>query len=141
VLSIENAPEAPAGAARRLSVFMSVFNCHVNRSPIRGRLSHYAYSPGRKMAAFHEKASTENEQNRITVAGPHGSVTFKQIAGALARRIVFKPSLGADLERAQRIGMIKFGSRVDLFVPDECEVLVQKGDKVKAGRTGLARWK
>jgi phosphatidylserine decarboxylase len=141
VLSIENAPESPAGAARRLSIFMSVFNCHVNRSPIRGRLSHYAYTPGRKMAAFHEKASTENEQNRITVAGSRGSVTFKQIAGALARRIVFRPSLGADLERSQRIGMIKFGSRVDLFVPDECEVLVGKGDKVRAGRTALARWK
>jgi phosphatidylserine decarboxylase len=141
VLSIANAPESPPGAARRISIFMSVFNCHVNRSPITGRLTHYVYSPGKKMAAFDEKASTENEQNRITVAGPRGSVTFKQIAGALARRIVFYPAPGADLTRSQRIGLIKFGSRVDLFVPDGCDVLVGKGDKVSAGKTGLARWK
>ena len=141
VLSVDGAPEAPPGAARRISIFMSVFNCHVNRSPLSGRLAHYAYSPGRKMAAFDEKASTQNEQNRITVAGARGSVTFKQIAGALARRIVFYPALGSELARAQRIGMIKFGSRVDLFVPDECELLVRKGDRVRAGRTGLARWR
>jgi len=141
VLSVGPAPEAPAGASRRISIFMSVFNCHVNRSPVTGRLTHYAYSPGRKMAAFDEKASTDNEQNRITVAGTRGGVTFKQIAGALARRIVFYPRMGADLVRAERIGMIKFGSRVDLFVPDDCETLVSKGDRVRAGRTGLARWK
>jgi phosphatidylserine decarboxylase len=141
VLAVESGPEAPPDAARRISIFMSVFNCHVNRSPIAGRLTHYSHSPGRKLAAFDEKASKENEQNRITVQGPRGSVTFKQIAGALARRIVFYPRPGQELARAQRIGMIKFGSRVDLFVPDECEVLVKRGDKVRAGRTGLARWK
>ncbi len=141
VLSLDPAPEAPAGAARRISVFMSVFNCHVNRSPITGRLTHHAHTAGRRMAAFDDKASTENEQNRITVAGPRGSVTFKQIAGALARRIVFYPTVGSDLLRAQRIGMIKFGSRVDLFVPDDAEILVQKGAKVRAGATALARWK
>lgn len=140
VLSVESAPEAPPGAARRISIFMSVFNCHVNRSPAAGRLTQYSYSPGRKMAAFDEKASTANEQNRITVTGPRGAITFKQIAGALARRIVFYPRLGSDLARAQRIGMIKFGSRVDLFAPDECEILVRRGDKVRAGRTALARW-
>ncbi len=140
VLSIGSAPESPAGAARRVSIFMSVFNCHVNRSPVSGRLSHYAYTPGRKMAAFDEKASTENEQNRITVAAPRGSVTFKQIAGALARRIVFYPRPGAELARAERIGLIRFGSRVDLFVPDDCELLVKKGDRVRAGQSALARW-
>jgi phosphatidylserine decarboxylase len=138
---VENAPESSPGAARRISIFMSVFNCHVNRSPITGRLTHYTYTPGRKMAAFDEKASTANEQNRATVSGSHGSVTFKQIAGALARRIVFYPSLGNDVSRGERIGLIRFGSRVDLFVPDECEVLVRKGDKTRAGETGLARWK
>ena len=141
VLSVESAPEAPPGAARRISIFMSVFNCHVNRSPITGRLTQYSYSPGKKMAAFDEKASTENEQNRITVGGSRGTVTFKQIAGALARRIVFKPRPGDELARGERIGMIKFGSRVDLFAPDEVEILVRRGDKVRAGRTGIARWK
>ena len=119
---------------------MSVFNCHVNRAPISGTLSDYAYVPGRKMAAFDTKASLDNEQNRITIGGARGGVTFKQIAGALARRIVFYPRPGAALLRGQRVGMIKFGSRVDLFVPDGCEILVRKGDKVFAGKTGIARW-
>jgi phosphatidylserine decarboxylase len=141
VLSADPAPEAPAGASRRISIFMSVFNCHVNRAPIGGRLTHYAYSPGAKLVAYDAKASLNNEQNRITLTGPRGAITFKQIAGVLARRIVFYPRLGHDLARAQRIGMIRFGSRVDLFVPDGAEILVQRGDKVKAGQTGLARWK
>lgn len=140
VLSIAPAPESPEGAARRLSIFMSVFNCHVNRAPVSGVLADYAYSPGKKLAAFDEKSSTENEQNRITLEGAGGRVIFKQIAGVLARRIVFYPRTGDRLARAQRIGIILFGSRVDLFVPDGAEVLVKRGDKVKAGQTGLAQW-
>jgi phosphatidylserine decarboxylase len=119
---------------------MSVFNCHVNRSPASGRLEDYAYVPGRKDAAYAEKASTGNEQNRITLETPAGRVTFKQIAGALARRIVFYPRVGDALQRGQRIGLIRFGSRVDLFLPDGAEPLVARGDKVKAGRTPVARW-
>jgi phosphatidylserine decarboxylase len=119
---------------------MSVFNCHVNRSPVAGRLTDYVYTPGQKMAAFEEKASLENEQNRVTISAPRGPVTFKQIAGVLARRIVFRPRPGDSLARGQRIGIIKFGSRVDLFVPDGAEVLIARGDKVKAGQTGIARW-
>jgi len=141
VLSADPAPEAPAGASRRISIFMSVFNCHVNRAPIGGRVTHYAYSPGAKLVAYDAKASLTNEQNRITLTGPRGAVTFKQIAGVLARRIVFYPRLGQDLARAERVGMIRFGSRVDLFVPDGADLLVRAGDKVKAGHTGVARWK
>ena len=141
VLSIAAAPEAPPGAARRISIFMSVFNCHVNRAPVSGEVSAYEYVSGRTAAAFLEKASTENEQNRITLASERGGVTFKQIAGALARRIVFYPRVGERLWRGQRIGMIRLGSRVDLFLPDDAEVLVARGDKVKAGRTAIARWK
>jgi len=137
---VGSASEAPPAAGRRITIFMSVFNCHVNRSPVTGKLTSYEYSPGRKMAAFAEKASLDNEQNRITVTGQRGAVTFKQIAGALARRIVFRPRPGETLARGQRIGMIRFGSRVDLFAPDGAEILVKRGDKVKAGRTGLARW-
>lgn len=140
VLSIGDAPESPAGARRRLSVFMSVFNCHVNRAPVSGRLGDYAYVRGAKRVAFHDKASSENEQNRITLVTPSGPVTFKQIAGALARRVIFYPRVGETLARGQRIGMIRFGSRVDIFMPDGADVLVRVGDKVKAGRTGLARW-
>ncbi|MEP6993887.1 MAG: phosphatidylserine decarboxylase [Acidobacteriota bacterium] len=140
VLSITEAPEAPPGARRRLSIFMSVFNCHVNRAPISGTLEDYAYVPGRMDAAFSDKASIGNEQNRISLARPGGHLIFKQITGALARRIVFYPRLGDELRRGQRIGMIKFGSRVDLFLPDGAEVLVKDGDRVKAGRTPVARW-
>ncbi len=140
MLSVAEAAESPAGARRRLSIFMSVFNCHVNRAPITGRLADYVYVRGSKRVANHDKASTENEQNRITLVGGPGPVTFKQIAGALARRIVFYPRVGDTLSRGDRIGMIRFGSRVDLFLPDGAEVLVGPGDKVKAGRTGLARW-
>ncbi|HTY41277.1 MAG TPA: phosphatidylserine decarboxylase [Thermoanaerobaculia bacterium] len=140
VLSVAEAPEAPPGARRRLSVFMSVFNCHVNRAPASGRLADYAYVRGQKGAAFSDKASAENEQNRITLVTPSGSVTFKQIAGALARRIIFYPRVGDTLVRGQRIGLIRFGSRVDLFVPDGAEVLVGPGDKLKAGQTAIARW-
>jgi phosphatidylserine decarboxylase len=140
VLSISEAPEAPSGARRRLSIFMSVFNCHVNRAPASGRLQDYAYVPGRKDAAYADKASTGNEQNRITLETSAGPVTFKQIAGALARRIIFYPRVGDTVERGQRIGLIRFGSRVDLFLPDGAEPLVARGDKVKAGRTPIARW-
>jgi phosphatidylserine decarboxylase len=140
VLSIGPAPEAPPGASRRITVFMSVFNCHVNRAPVSGEVAEYTYSPGKKGVAFTEKSSLENEQNRVAIASERGRVTFKQIAGALARRIVFYLRPGAHVARGQRVGMIKFGSRVDHFVPDGAEILVVKGAKVKAGRTGLARW-
>jgi phosphatidylserine decarboxylase len=119
---------------------MSVFNCHVNRAPAAGSIADYLYTPGKKMAAFAEKTSTENEQNRITLATARGAVTFKQIAGALARRIVFYPKVGDRVARGQRVGLIKFGSRVDLFVPDGAKIAVMRGTKVKAGRTPLARW-
>jgi len=120
---------------------MSVFNCHVNRAPVRGVLTDYSYSRGKKRAAFAEKSSLENEQNRITLSGPRGLLTFKQIAGILARRIVFYPRLGQELLRGEKVGLILFGSRVDLFLPDEVELLVSRGQKVRAGRTALARWR
>ena len=140
ILSVAPAPEAPAGASRRITIFMSVFNCHVNRAPASGSIADYLYSSGKKLAAFAEKASTANEQNRITLATARGPVTFKQIAGALARRIVFYPKVGDRIVRGQRVGLIKFGSRVDLFVPDGTDILVERGAKVKAGRTPVARW-
>ena len=119
---------------------MSVFNCHVNRAPVSGVLTDSVHTPGRKLAAFDEKSSIQNEQNRITLQSPRSPVVFKQIAGLLARRIVFYPRPGDRLDRGQRIGIILFGSRVDLFAPDGVEVLVKPGDKVRAGRTELARW-
>ena len=142
VLSITDAPpEAPPGATRRISIFMSVFNCHVNRAAVTGVLADYEYCPGKKLKAWEEKCSTENEQNHITQESARGRVMFKQIAGILARRIIFYPKPGDRLSRGQKIGIILFGSRVDLFVPDAAGISIRLGDKVRAGRTELARWK
>jgi phosphatidylserine decarboxylase len=141
ILTVGDAPagEAPADLPRKVVVFMSVFNCHVNRSPISGTIARYSYTPGKKLAAFSPKASTDNEQNSIEIAGGPLRVVFKQIAGALARRIVFRKKPGDHCARGERVGMIRFGSRVDVFLPGDAEIAVRPGDKVKAGLTVLAR--
>jgi phosphatidylserine decarboxylase len=118
---------------------MSVFDVHVNRAPISGRIVHYRYNPGKKIAAFAEKSSTENEQNLIVIEDSHGGrVAFKQIAGLLARRIVFDKKEGDDVVRGERVGMIKFGSRVDIFFPAGADIKVQMREKVKVGLTVIA---
>ncbi len=138
--------EAPADLVRRglpqqISIFMSVFNVHVNRSAIKGKLTEYTYNPGRKFAAFKEKASLENEQNLSVWEGPTGRIALKQIAGLVARRIVFDHSPGDEVDRGQRIGLIRYGSRVDVFLPEDAEILVALGAHVRAGETALARFK
>lgn len=142
ILTVGAAPpgEAPPELTQKVVVFMSVFNCHVNRSPISGTISRYAYTPGKKLAAFSPKASLDNEQNSIEMGGAGQRVVFKQIAGALARRIVFRKKPGDHCARGERVGMIRFGSRVDLFLPPEAAVAVAPGRKVKAGLTILARF-
>ena len=127
------------GLTRQVSIFMSVFDVHVNRAPISGRIVHYRYNPGKKIAAFAEKSSTENEQNLIVVEDSHGGrVAFKQIAGLLARRIVFDKKEGDAVVRGERVGMIKFGSRVDIFFPADAVIRVQMREKVKVGLTVIA---
>jgi phosphatidylserine decarboxylase len=127
------------GLTRQVSIFMSVFDVHVNRAPITGRIVHYRYNPGKKIAAFAEKSSTENEQNLIVVTDDRGAtVAFKQIAGLLARRIVFDKKEGDTVVRGERVGMIKFGSRVDMFFPPGAAIKVQMRDKVKVGLTVVA---
>ena len=127
------------GLTRQVSIFMSVFDVHVNRAPITGRIVHYRYNPGKKIAAFAEKSSTENEQNLIVVTDDRGAtVAFKQIAGLLARRIVFDRKEGDTVVRGERVGMIKFGSRVDMFFPPGATIKVQMRDKVKVGLTVVA---
>jgi phosphatidylserine decarboxylase len=127
------------GLTRQVSIFMSVFDVHVNRAPITGRIVHYRYNPGKKIAAFAEKSSTENEQNLIVVTDDRGAtVAFKQIAGLLARRIVFDRKEGDTVVRGERVGMIKFGSRVDMFFPPGAAIKVQMRDKVKVGLTVVA---
>src|SRR5713101_1709094 len=127
------------GLTKQISIFMSVFDVHVNRAPISGRIIHYRYNSGKKIAAFAEKSSIENEQNLIVIEDSNGAtLAFKQIAGLLARRIVFDKKEGDEVVRGERIGMIKFGSRVDMFFPADATIKVGMRDKVKVGLTIVA---
>ncbi len=122
---------------RRLSIFMSVLDVHVNRSPIAGSIKAINYRKGSFRVASQAQASVENEQNIFTIEGEQGMVVVKQIAGLLARRIVFWKRLGDSLARGERVGMIKFGSRVDVLVAPTVEWRVKVGDRVRAGSTIL----
>ena len=127
------------GLTRQVSIFMSVFDVHVNRAPISGKIVHYRYSAGKKIPAMSHKSSEENEQNLIVMTDERGAtLAFKQIAGLLARRIVFDRKEGDRVMRGDRIGMIKFGSRVDVFLPPNATVQVKSGEKVKVGLSVIA---
>jgi phosphatidylserine decarboxylase len=122
---------------RRVSIFMSPFDVHVNRSPIAGTIREVVYQKGSFHAAMQPVASLENEQNVFTVAGEQGRVVVKQIAGVLARRIVFWKRPGDSLQRGERVGLIKFGSRVDLLLELDVELRVKVGDHIQAGSSIL----
>ena len=122
----------------RISIFLSVFDVHVNRSPIAGVVREVRYQRGQFLNAMSKASADQNEQNSVTLEGDGQRVVFKQIAGLLARRIVFRPKVGDRLERGQRVGLIKFGSRVDLLVNASARVGVKVGDHVKGGATVLA---
>ena len=122
----------------RISIFLSVFNVHVNRSPIAGVVHEIRYQRGKFLNAMNVTSAEQNEQNIVTVEGDGQQVVFKQIAGLLARRIVFHPKLGDRLERGQRVGLIKFGSRVDVLFDASARVSVKVGDRVKGGASVLA---
>lgn len=128
----------PNGPRQRVSIFLSVFDVHVNRSPIAGELSRIRYQKGKYLNAMNPSSAESNEQNIVTVHGEGIEVTFKQIAGLLARRIVFPFREGDRVERGQRVGLIKFGSRVDVVIPAEAELQVKKGQRVKGGSSVLA---
>ncbi|HUY81174.1 MAG TPA: phosphatidylserine decarboxylase family protein [Acidobacteriaceae bacterium] len=129
----------PDGEFLRLSIFLSVFNVHVNRSPVTGTLRDVIYKKGLYLNAMNPVSAEKNEQNKAVVEADAGyTVAFTQIAGLLARRIVFRPKPGDHLERGQRIGLIKFGSRVDVLLPGSAELQVKKGDHVQGGSSILA---
>ncbi|MFZ0661313.1 MAG: phosphatidylserine decarboxylase family protein [Acidobacteriaceae bacterium] len=129
----------PEGEALRLSIFLNVFNVHVNRSPISGTLREVAYRKGQYLNAMNPASAEKNEQNKAVIEADEGYfVAFTQIAGLLARRIVFRPQEGAHLGRGQRVGLIKFGSRVDVLLPGRAELHVKIGDHVKGGSSILA---
>lgn len=122
----------------RISVFMNVFSCHVNRAPVRGRVSRIEYRPGKFLNAELDKASVENERNGIVIDGPHGPVAAVQIAGLVARRIVCWVDAGNDVGVGERIGLIRFGSRVDVYLPAGATPRVAVGQTAVAGETVLA---
>ena len=122
----------------RISIFLSVFDVHVNRSPIAGVIRDVRYQRGQYLNAMNESSAELNEQNVVTVEGDGQTVVFKQIAGLLARRIVFNSKVGDRLERGQRVGLIKFGSRVDVLFDSTARVNVKIGDRVRGGASILA---
>ncbi len=126
---------------QRISVFLSVFNVHVNRSPVAGKITKIEYRTGKFYAAMRGKASAENEQNAFTVESERGVVVFKQIAGWVARRIVVWKAVGDSVMRGERIGMIRFGSRMDIWLPQGVKIVVKPGQNVAGGTSILARWK
>jgi phosphatidylserine decarboxylase len=129
--------QTPAGERIRLSIFLSVFDVHVNRSPIAGTVREVRYQKGKHLNALDPK-SGENEQNMVTMQGDDCDVTFCQIAGILARRIVFRFREGDFVERGQRVGLIKFGSRVNVLLPAHAHLRVALGQRVKGGASILA---
>lgn len=141
VVVIEEAeePEYFKGKRKQISIFMSPFNVHVNRMPVEGSISYYKYHPGKYLVAWHPKSSTENERTTVVAKMSNGTeVLFRQIAGALARRIKCYVQQGQKLEQGQEFGFIKFGSRVDIFLPLDATVKVNIDDVTKGGKTVIA---
>jgi len=142
VVVVGPAPEAnPLGpGAQQISIFLSVFDVHVNRAPIAGRIAKVDYHKGAFLPAFDDKASLRNEQNAVTLEEGSRRLVFKQIAGLIARRIVFRKQVGDQVAAGERVGMIKFGSRADVFLPPEATIRVRKGDRVSAGTSVLGEY-
>jgi len=132
-------PEYFKSRRKQVSIFMSPVNVHVNRSPVSGVVSFFKYHPGKYLVAWHPKSSVENERTTVAVRMQDGvEVVFRQIAGALARRIKWYIKEGQTIEQGQEFGFIKFGSRVDIFLPLDARITVKVGDITKGGRTIIA---
>jgi phosphatidylserine decarboxylase len=127
--------------AVRISIFMNVFNCHVNRYPTDGTVRYRQYNPGKFGHAAAEKSSLDNEQSSVGLVTERGKVLIRQIAGLIARRIVTDHEVGTRVQQGQRMGMIRFGSRVDLFLPVGTQVLIKPGDNTLVGVTVVAEWR
>ncbi len=139
---MEVAEETLAGRpGNRIGIFLSIWDVHVNRSPIAGEMAKVDYRPGKFHAAMRPKASAENERNVIQLATVRGPVVVEQIAGWVARRVVLWKRTGDRLERGERFGMIRFGSRVELWLPAEASITVRPGDRVRGGSSVVAQWR
>jgi phosphatidylserine decarboxylase len=133
-------PDFGLGRRQRVAVFLSVFDVHVNRAPVTGRVVRTAYKPGQFLDVRHVDASTRNEALSWLLETEHGPVAVRQIAGLVARRIVAWSKEGDTIDRGHRFGMIRFGSRTEVFLPSSCTVLVKPGDRVQGAATPIARW-
>jgi phosphatidylserine decarboxylase len=133
-------PELVGGPAQRISIFMSVFDVHVNRYPVSGTVVSRAYRPGRFFVASLDKASADNEQMSLGIRGPRGTVLVRQIAGLVARRIVTDGGPGDRAIQGERLGLIRFGSRVDTILPTTAVPRVTVGQRTRAGVTVIAEW-
>jgi phosphatidylserine decarboxylase len=131
---------APEGNWQQVSVFLSVVDVHVNRSPYSGEVVESSYRKGSFLAAYRKESAHRNEHSEIWLRDGDRTVVFRQIVGALARRIVTRTGVGQRLSTGERMGLMKFGSRMDVFVPPECTVIVEKGQRVRGGETVIARW-
>ncbi len=133
-------PDFLGQKVQRISIFMNVFNVHVNRYPASGTVKYRSYRAGKFLNAAGEKASLDNEQSSVGLETARGNILIRQIAGLVARRIVTDHQEGATVQQGERLGLIRFGSRVDLFLPLGAEVMVQTGELTRAGQTVVARW-
>lgn len=135
---------SPDGDWQQVSIFLSLLDVHINRAPYGGTITKLTYTSGKYLAAFSDHSATDNERTEITVTrdvdGERRTVIFRQIVGLLARRVVTRVELGEQITTGQRIGLMKFGSRMDVFIPPGVPLLVSKGDRVIAGESTLARW-
>ncbi len=125
---------------KRITIFLAVWNVHVNRTPLAGKIARIEYRPGKFQMAMRKTASAENEQNVIYLDTAHGQIVFKQIAGMIARRVVLWKKSGDQVERGERIGIVRFGSRMDVWLPLEAAITVKPGDHVAGGSSVLGRW-
>jgi phosphatidylserine decarboxylase len=135
---------APEGDWQQVSIFLSAFDVHINRAPYGGTLREVTYRPGRWLAAYRHESAHLNERTDLVVSqevdGHERTVVFRQIVGLMARRVVTRVQAGDTVRTGERIGLMKFGSRMDVFVPPPARVLVTRGDRVVAGETVIARW-
>jgi phosphatidylserine decarboxylase len=139
VVEIVDEPFASA-PGKRVTIFLAVWDVHVQRAPLAGCIAKVEYRPGKFLAAFRARASEENEQNIISMDTAKGRLVFKQIAGAIARRVICWKQPGENVALGERVGLIRFGSRVDLWLPADAQIVAQRGQKVKGGESILARW-
>ena len=142
VLTVDSeVPSELNGLVTRLSIFLSILDVHVNRIPANGEVVNVEFRQGRKYSAFKPQASTANQRSEIDLETSNGRIHFRQITGSVARRVVFTLEPGQQVRAGERFGVMRFGSRMDLFFPENVDVLVHVGDKVRGGKTVVAEFR